>query len=58
MNLDVEFLGNCCKKKAKYLIVYDGRPSKNYSVLVCEIHQTEEPYNKNIIQTKRVDKND
>jgi len=57
MKLDVEFLGSCCKKKPKFLVVYDGRPTKNYSVLVCEIHSTVEPYNRNIIQTNRVDTN-
>ena len=55
--MKVEHMGSCCKKEPKFLVVYDGRPTKNYSVLVCEIHSTLEPFNKNIIQTNRVDKN-
>ncbi len=52
---DIEHLGNCCNKKAKFLVVYDGRPTKNYSVYICEFHSTVEPFNKNIIQTNRFD---
>ncbi len=47
-------LGKCCKRKSLFIVEYDGRPSTNYSVLICKYHMSSEPFNKNILKTERI----
>ena len=43
-------VGRCCTNKLKYLMYFNGKPSKNYAVYICEIHFNKAPYDKNILK--------
>jgi len=45
----------CCNKNPKFLITYDCGPEKNQTILVCESHYAEEPFNKFVIQLERIE---
>ena len=47
---DPNIIGRCCNKKGKFIILYNGSPTENYSIILCDDHNGEPPYNKNILK--------
>jgi len=46
-----------CHNKATLLVFYNGSPSKNYSVILCDQHASESPFNQNILKITLLEKN-
>lgn len=43
-------VGRCCERKSEYLIVFNGKPMRDYAVYLCKIHLNESPFNANILK--------
>jgi len=50
MNEEELLVGRCCNMKSEYLIVFNGKPMRDYAVYLCKIHLNESPYNANILR--------
>lgn len=50
----IKIIGRCCNNKASYLVVYNGNPCSNYSLLICNEHMNTEPFNREILETKKI----
>ncbi|WP_157999268.1 hypothetical protein [Candidatus Nitrosarchaeum limnium] len=57
MNEEDFLVGRCCTDKSKYLIYFNGKPSKNYAVYVCIKHFNKMPFNKNILKIITLERN-
>jgi hypothetical protein len=44
----------CCKNDPKYRITYDCGPEKNQTILVCEKHYSEEPFNRFVLTIEKL----
>jgi hypothetical protein len=54
MNDETKPVGQCCYEKPEYLVRFNGSPSEDYFVLICKQHINKEPYNKHILETKKI----
>lgn len=50
MNEEDSLVGRCCKRKSDHLIYFNGSPSRNYAVYLCDIHINTPPFDKNILK--------
>lgn len=50
MNEEDHLAWRCCPNESKYLIYFNGNPSKNYAVYICKIHFNVAPFDKNILK--------
>jgi len=46
----IKHLGKCCPKHGTILVLYDGSPLENYSVVLCSKHASVAPFNENILK--------
>lgn len=46
-----------CRSKPKLIVLYNGAPTKNYSVILCAKHASEHPFNQNILKITLLEEN-
>ena len=46
-----------CNHKAKLVVFYNGAPSEDYSVILCDNHASVSPFNQNILKIILLEKN-
>ena len=54
---DINIIGRCCRNKGDIIILYNGNPSKNYAVILCEKHFNQSPFNKHILKIIPLEEN-
>ncbi|MGB9124511.1 MAG: hypothetical protein WA833_05875 [Nitrosotalea sp.] len=53
INARVKYL-RCCNRKAEYLITYDCGPDPQQTMLVCNQHYKEEPFQRFAIKIEKL----
>lgn len=48
-------VGRCCKSKSDYLVYFNGNPSRNYAVYLCNTHLNTTPFDKNILKVIKLE---
>ena len=56
--IDSNHIGKCCEGKGKLIALYNGAPAKNYSVILCDKHAREPPFNENILKVTLLEENE
>lgn len=47
-------IGTCCNEISDFIVRYNGSPSFDYSVLLCKLHLSKKPFDKNILFVKEL----
>ncbi len=57
MNEEDFLVGRCCKKESNYLVHYNGNPSGDYVVYLCNNHLNKPPFDKHILKIEKLEEN-
>jgi hypothetical protein len=57
-NICKNIIDQCCSNTPDYLVMYNGSPSTDYSVLLCKIHLCKKPFEQNILFVKELQNNE
>ncbi|MBT4326982.1 MAG: hypothetical protein HOD60_08775 [Candidatus Nitrosopelagicus sp.] len=49
-------VGQCCENTPNSVVMYDGSPRNNFTMLVCSEHFDKSPYNQFVIKTELLEK--
>jgi len=53
-DLNKNIIGSCCNQIPDFIVRYNGAPSSDYSVLLCKLHLSKNPFDKNILFVKEL----